>query len=116
LAYDGSPKSNEALFVLRHLMKCWDAEGAIVTVEGANTNESLLEDAQEYIQASIQRDVTTYYEQGTPHDSVLRIMGEEQADLLLMGGYGHRPLFKLFLGSTVDRILRSAWFPVLICR
>jgi nucleotide-binding universal stress UspA family protein len=116
LAYDGSPKSNEALFVLRHLMKCWDAEGAIVTVEGANTNQSLLEDAQEYIQASIQRDVTTYYEQGTPHDSVLRIMGEEQADLLLMGGYGYRPLFKLFLGSTVDRILRSAWFPVLICR
>ncbi|MFP3896081.1 MAG: DUF4032 domain-containing protein [Anaerolineales bacterium] len=116
LAYDGSAKANEALFVLRHLMQCWEAQGSIVTVEGPNMGRRMLEDAQEYIKASINREVTPYYEQGTPNDVILRIMGEAQADLLLMGGYGHRPLIKIFLGSTVDRILRSAWFPVLICR
>ncbi len=116
LAYDGSAKANEALFVLRHLMQCWKAEGSIVTVRGPNTDKSVLEDAQEYIKASINKEVTPYYEQGDPNDVILRIMGEAQADLLLMGGYGHRPLVKIFLGSTVDRILRSAWFPVLICR
>jgi len=41
---------------------------------------------------------------------------EEGADLLLMGGYGYQPFIKAFLGSTVDRVLREAWFPVLICR
>lgn len=116
LAYDGSPKANEALFVLRHLMQCWEAEGAIVTVEDPGADRETLEDAQEYIQASIQRDVAIHYEQGSPEDAILRIMGEEQADLLLMGGYGYRPLVRMFLGSTVDRTLRSAWFPVLICR
>jgi nucleotide-binding universal stress UspA family protein len=33
-----------------------------------------------------------------------------------MGSYGHQPLIKAVLGSTVDRVLRMAWFPVLICR
>ncbi len=116
LAYDGSAKANEALFVLRHLMQCWEAKGSIVTVGGPDVSRSVLEDAQEYIKASINKEVTPYYEQGTPNDVILRVMGEVQADLLLMGGYGHRPLIKIFLGSTVDRILRSAWFPVLICR
>jgi len=43
-------------------------------------------------------------------------MQQDEADLLLMGGYGYQPLLKAFLGSTVDRVLREAWFPVLICR
>jgi nucleotide-binding universal stress UspA family protein len=33
-----------------------------------------------------------------------------------MGSYGFNPLLEVVLGSTVDKILRSAEMPVLVCR
>jgi len=71
---------------------------------------------QEYLQEAGCLDITTRHERGTASDVIVRTMGEERADLLLMGGYGHQPLLKAVMGSTVDRVLRVAWFPVLICR
>jgi len=116
LAYDGSPKAGEALFVLRHLLTCWGIEGTVLTVEGARTNRDILDLAARYIQESGGPAVATRYDRGWPSEAILRTMQDVQADLLLMGGYGHQPLIKTFLGSAVDHVLRQAWFPVLICR
>ena len=116
LAYDGSPKSREALFVFRHAVQCWHAEGILVTVESANTDRAMLDSAWEYAQQGGGGNVSTRYETGNPVDVLTRIMGEEKGDLLLLGGFGYQPLLKALMGSTVDRILRVAWFPVLICR
>jgi nucleotide-binding universal stress UspA family protein len=116
LAYDGSPKAREALFVFRHIAECWGASGVILTVEGGHTDHDMLDLAWQYVQGSGALDVTTRFESGPAHDAILRVMKEEEADMLLMGSYGYQPLIKAFLGSTVDRILRVAWFPVLICR
>ncbi len=60
--------------------------------------------------------MTTRFEEGPVHDTILRVVREEEADMLLMGSYGYQPLLKAVLGSTVDRVLRMAWLPVLICR
>ncbi len=116
LAYDGSLKAREALFVLRHMIETWDVRGILVTVESSRTDRETLDMAWQYIQQSGARPLITHYEQGTASDVILRLMETEQADLLLMGGYGYQPLLKAVLGSTVDRVLRAAWFPVLICR
>jgi nucleotide-binding universal stress UspA family protein len=116
LAYDGSPKSREALFVMRDLVNRWQVAGVIVTVESPRTNRELLDAARTYVDQQGNSVVKACFETGIPHDVILRIMQQEEADLLLMGGYGYQPLIKAFLGSTVDRILREAWFPVLICR
>ncbi|MHB1294237.1 MAG: universal stress protein [Anaerolineae bacterium] len=116
LAYDGSPKAREALFVLRHLLSCWQVEGSILAVESPRTSRESLEQAWEYVNQCGCAQVTTRFEQGPVAETVLRVMKEEQADLLLLGGYGYGPLIKAVLGSTVDRVLREAWFPVLICR
>ncbi|MHB1355434.1 MAG: DUF4032 domain-containing protein [Anaerolineae bacterium] len=116
LAYDGSPKSREALFVMRELVTRWKVEGVIVTVASPRTNRELLDAARQYIVQPGDSKVRAYYEIGTPHEVILRMMRQEDADLLLLGGYGYQPLLKVFLGSTVDRVLREAWFPVLICR
>jgi len=115
LAYDGSPKAREALFVLRHMMTCWNAQSVILTVASSSTNREMLDAAWKYLQQDAPSTVTTRYEQGDPHEVILRVMEEERADFLLMGGYGYQPLLKAFLGSTVDRVLREAFFPVLIC-
>jgi len=116
LAYDGSPKSQEALFIFRHLITCWKATGVVLTVGGNQTSRDLLDSAQRYLQEAGCLDIMIRHERGSASDVIVRVMGEERADLLLMGGYGHKPLLKAVMGSTVDRVLRVAWFPVLICR
>jgi len=116
LAYDGSPKSREALFVLRHMVTCWQIGGLLLAVEGGRANRETLGQAWRYLQETGGPLVPTRYEVGTPAEVILRVMEEEQADLLLLGGYSYQPLIKALLGSTVDRVLREAWFPVLICQ
>lgn len=116
LAYDGSPKAREALFVLRHMLICWQASGVILTVQDSGVDQDILDAAWRYTQAADNLDVTTRYERGAAGSVIPRVMGEEKADMLLMGSYGSPSLVKVFRGSTVDRVLRVAWFPVLICR
>jgi len=116
LAYDGSPKAREALFVLRHLLTCWQVEGAILTVRDGATGRELLDLAVRYIEESGGPTVIARYEPGPSAETILRVMEEMEADLLLMGGYGYQPLIKALLGSAIDPVLREAWFPVLICR
>jgi nucleotide-binding universal stress UspA family protein len=116
LAYDGSPKSREALFVLRHMISCWNVQGLLLTVEGGRANRETLEQAWRYLQETGGPPAPTRYELGAPGEVILRVMEEEKADLLLLGGYSYQPLLKALLGSTVDRVLREAWFPVLICQ
>lgn len=115
LAYDGSPKSREALFVLRHMVGCWQVEGTLLAVEGGHTSREMLDQAWRYVQETGGPPVPTRYELGAPGEVILRVMEEEKADLLLLGGYSYQPLIKVLLGSAVDRVLREAWFPVLIC-
>jgi nucleotide-binding universal stress UspA family protein len=37
-------------------------------------------------------------------------------DLVLIGGYGSRPVLEVVLGSVVDRLLREVPLPTIICR
>jgi nucleotide-binding universal stress UspA family protein len=116
LAYDGSVKAREALFIFKHLLSCWEMEGVILTIESASTDRSMLEAAQQYAQEAGGSPVKTIFTAGVPEEVILGEMSQQSADLLLLGGFGHQPLVKAFLGSTVGRVLRMAWFPVLICR
>ncbi|MCE5259260.1 MAG: universal stress protein [Chloroflexi bacterium] len=116
LAYDGSPKSREALFVMRELISRWRLEGVILTVAGQRTSREMLDAAWQYVGHSAKTTIESRFESGQPHEVILSIMREENASILIMGGYGYKPLLKAFLGSTVDLVLREAWFPVLICR
>ena len=114
IAYDGSPKAREALYIFRHMLTCWKVQGIILTIEGDGSDREALDSAWQYVQKEGVQ-VTTRFESGAPADVIARVMGEEQAGLLLIGGAGHQPLLRAFLGSTADRALRAAWFPVLIC-
>ena len=67
LAYDGSPKAREALFVLRHLVTCWKIDGLILGVEGPGVDREMLEQAWAYIQESgnpVTTTVSTRFESG----------------------------------------------------
>jgi len=47
-------------------------------------------------------------------DTILAQVAEEQADLLVMGGYGHSRVRELLFGGTTRSIVESAATPILL--
>jgi nucleotide-binding universal stress UspA family protein len=116
LAYDGSPKANEALFVATYLRGCWQVPLVVVSVqEGNNVASTALEGARDYLE-SREVGATFVEERGQVADAILQTAQEHECDIVLMGGYGHSPVVELVLGSAVDQVLRQSPWPVLICR
>jgi nucleotide-binding universal stress UspA family protein len=116
LAYDGSPKAQEALYVGTYLVLQWRIPLIVVAViEGEHGPDSPLDRARQYIESH--GAAASYVEEHGPvADAILRAAAAHASDLILMGGYGFNPLLEAVVGSTVDQVLREAKQPVLICR
>lgn len=116
LAYDGSPKAQEALFVAAYLASRWQTELVVVTVlEGDRTTSDTLLRARTYLES---RNVqATYVERAGPVGrTILQVGAEQDSDLMIMGGYGFSPVLEAVLGSSVDQVLRKSQQPVLVCQ
>ncbi|HZD55273.1 MAG TPA: universal stress protein, partial [Anaerolineales bacterium] len=116
LAFDGSPKAQEALYVACYLAKRWKVTLAVLSVsERGRSPNPITEQAQEYLKGhgveakSIVRDAPVV-------EAILQTAGEYAINMLVMGGYGHTPVPEIVLGSAVDEVLRTSGLPVLICR
>ena len=120
LAYDGTPKAREALFVATYVAGRWGVPLTVVAVtEGDRDAGTAVDDARTYLEDhSVQ--ATFVAEQRWPDesaaDAILRRAVADNCDLVLMGGYGMGPVVEAVIGSTVDRILRKSTRPILICR
>jgi nucleotide-binding universal stress UspA family protein len=116
VAYDGGPKSREALFVAAYLAARWKIPLAVLSVEGPGVDaEDMLEEAEEYLHTRGVR-AGLILRSGSVSEAVLRAAREEGSQLLLLGGYGSHPVVEAVLGSQVDSVLRQSKLPVLICR
>ncbi len=116
LAYDGSPRAREALFVAAYLAARWDLTLAVVTVvEGDHITSETLASARAYLEA---RGVEATYvpATGPVTTAILKAAAEHQSNLIIIGGYGFNPVLEVLLGSSVDHLLQASWQPVLICR
>jgi nucleotide-binding universal stress UspA family protein len=116
LAYDGSPKATEALFVATYLAARWDISLVVLAVM---EDEQRARDALLYARTYTEDhkvQATTVQERGLVAETILVVAEEEGADLIVMGGYGSGPLVEFALGSTVEQVLRSSSWPVLICQ
>jgi nucleotide-binding universal stress UspA family protein len=116
LAYDGSPKSREALFVSAYLAGQWDVELVVVTVtDQVETEPATLAEARAYLE---RHDIAAEYASAKGHvgENILAQVEKWQCDLVVMGGYGFSPPLEIMLGSAVDQVLRKSQQPVLICR
>jgi len=116
LAYDGSPKAEEALFVATHLAGQWGVPLVVVTViETGRTTSEALERAREYLE-SHEVQATFVKESGSVAEAILEAAEAHESNLIIMGGYGFSPVLEVVLGSAVDRVLRESRRPMLICR
>jgi nucleotide-binding universal stress UspA family protein len=53
---------------------------------------------------------------GDPADEIIRIVDEEQVDLIAMATHGHRFVKDLLLGSTVGKVRHVVTVPVLLVK
>jgi nucleotide-binding universal stress UspA family protein len=116
LAYDGTPKAEEALFVATYLTARWSLALTVLTVpEKGLATPDTLDRARAYLES---RDVSAALitREGLVAETILGTAADHGSDLIVIGGYGHSPLVSAVLGSTVDQLLRSTDVPVLICR
>jgi nucleotide-binding universal stress UspA family protein len=115
LAYDGSPKSKEALYVATYLAKNWHIKLSVITMLNAKTTADIQDYARDYLRNNrVNADfIIKEGDGGTP---ILDTVREKGNDFLIMGGYGLPPIMEVVRGSTIDKILTDTKIPVLICR
>ena len=95
----------------------WEIPLAVVAVEEEQrfAADPALQRAQSYLQTH--RIEATYVSASGPAaKAILTSVEEHSGNLIIMGGYGRSPVLEVVLGSTVDEVLRTNRWPVLICR
>jgi len=115
LAYDGSDRSKEALFVATYLTEMWKTQLTVFTaVDGA-----IKADVQDYVKRYLDfHEVEAEYiisEHGAM-DHLKKAADEREVDLVLMGSHGGSVLQRVFAGSALDYMLRESQVPTFICR
>jgi nucleotide-binding universal stress UspA family protein len=116
LAYDGSPKAREAMYVATYLAGVWHAALCLVVVNDKGEEmQATLDEAQAYL-ADYGVEVQSRAMQGAVAECILIAGHEHGSDLVVMGGYGANPMVEVVLGSAVDEVLRRSDMPVLLCR
>jgi nucleotide-binding universal stress UspA family protein len=116
LAYDGSPKGKEALYIAAYLASRYDKCLSVLVVDDDEARgKSRLTEADDYLGEHCLEQI---YRRGSGKISniILQVVEEIDADLIVMGGYGLSPLFEIFFGSTVDGVLRGTDVPVIVCQ
>ena len=115
LAYDGNPKSKEALYVATYLSGQWSAPLIVVTVVEEGVTADNLGAARAYLE---EHGVSAEYElaYGPVPDAILSTAARHDRDFIIMGGYGGNALKDVVLGTAVDVILNEAKIPMIICR
>ena len=117
LAYDGSPKAEEALFVATYLAAEHKTPLSVVTVlQPGQVTEADVEHAHKYLALHEVEATFVVHEGGNAAEAILAAAEAHQTQMIVSGSYGAHPMVEVVLGSTVDRVLREARQPVLICR
>jgi len=116
LAFDGSDRAKEALFVATYLAEMWKTKLIVFTaLEGAKVKADAQEYARRYL--DIHEVQAEYILDDQPAaDSLKRVAHEQGADLILMGSHGGSVFSQVFVGSLVDFMMRESNVPLFICR
>ncbi len=119
LAYDGSPKGNEAMYIAAYLAIHWKVElYMLTTYREADQKEEMkkhINKARSYMRFG-----GVFYKahlrKGLTGQNILNFVKEKNIDMVIMGSYGSAPLKEVMSGSTIDYVLDSIQIPVLICK
>ncbi len=114
LAYDGSPKGKEALYISAYLASRYNKDLSVLVVDNnEERGQKRLDEAKNYLGLCC---VNRLFRKSSGRVSldILQAVDEINADMIIMGGYGLAPLFEILFGSTVDGVLRGTRVPVIV--
>jgi nucleotide-binding universal stress UspA family protein len=116
VAYDGSEKSEEALFIGKYIAEKYKKHLSLLVVSGNEARGSqLMTHAKEYLGDICVSSLLNNTDQ-TVSQVILQVAADKGIDMILMGGYGFPPLLEVIFGSTVDDVLRGTQIPVVVCQ
>jgi nucleotide-binding universal stress UspA family protein len=116
VAYDAGSSANKIIETLVQEPLLLDAECILLTVGADNAQKrEHLALAGDRLRAAGYR-VTERMDQGPSDEVILATVRDTDADLLVMGAYGHSRLRMLMVGSTTTALLRTSTVPVLVIR
>jgi nucleotide-binding universal stress UspA family protein len=116
LAYDGSAKADEALFVATYFAVRWHTSLTVLTVKTTRTESEALDRARAYLEGHGVTETEYVLADEPIAEAILTTAESHNNNLLIMGGFGMRPVMRVVLGSTVEHMLREFKRPMLICR
>jgi nucleotide-binding universal stress UspA family protein/uncharacterized ParB-like nuclease family protein len=115
LAFDGSSRAKEALFVAAYLTERWGIKLTVFTaLDQAKVPSSVQNEARAYLELHEIQAEYLLEKNGT--EAIRQVIQERQIDQIIMGGYSGSALKQFFVGSNVNLALRESKIPVLICR
>ena len=88
-----------------------DTVAKVYAAQRAWTREKLQARADELRRQGIK--ASWRVETGVPHQEIVKVAGEESADMIVMGIHGRTGLERMMLGSVAERVVRLASCPVL---
>jgi nucleotide-binding universal stress UspA family protein len=130
LAYSLAQQSAAALELLHVIEWPWEEPPPPVFADLPQQQAAALVEFRRYLTASATsrlesfvpagtRDrcaVTTRISHGKPYVQILRVAADEDADLIVLGVHGRRPIDLAMFGSTTNQVVRRATCPVVTLR
>jgi len=114
VAYDGSVHAKKALQAAAGIGVDWQMPCHVLVVGDSKMNY-LLDEARSYL-AAHNVEVSYNLRPGDPSEGIVAYAKECEADLLVMGAYGHTKVRELVVGSTTAYALNHASCPLLLSR
>jgi len=116
LAYDGTDRSKEALFVATYLAEMWKMKLTVFTaLDGRKVTADILDYVRRYLDIHELEAEYIISEHGAM-DFLKRTIEERNIDLLFMGSHSGSFLQQVFVSSALDYMLRESTVPIFICR
>ncbi|HSG44896.1 MAG TPA: universal stress protein [Anaerolineales bacterium] len=116
LAYDGTDRAKEALFVATYLAEIWKTKLIVFTgTDGKKVTADVQDHVRKYLDI---HEVEAEYvlSDNSVTDSLMQMVDEQKIDLILMGSHSRNILQRVFVGSALDHILKQSKVPMFICR
>jgi nucleotide-binding universal stress UspA family protein len=124
-ATDFSTRSNRALRQAGLLARAQGAQLDIVHVVDDDQPERMIETERREAERTLREQISSMPEwgeiecrelvvAGDPFDGILRAAAAAGADLIVMGTHRKQLLRDIFVGTTVERVIRTGPFPVLM--
>jgi len=116
LAYDGSLKGQEALYIAAYVGGKWNLPLHVISKGDETVISKIQGVARDYLEGlNIQAEYITLNRDNNL-ENILDYVEPLNIDLLVTGGYSLSPVREIFKGSDVDEILRQVKIPIIICR